>query len=170
MKAKAIVYTSNSGFTKAYAELLGEKIHLPVYDLPKGIENLEKGSEIIYLGWLMASEIKGLKKARKYFNPVIICGVGMGTTGSQIEEMKKRNHLSDDMPLFSLQGGFDMNKLTGIYRLMMAVMKKTAGKALMNKGDKTAEECDMLDMMMNGGSRVSEKNLAGIMNFISMGD
>ena len=38
---------------------------------------------------------------------------------------------------------------------MMNVMVKTAGKGLANKTDRTPEEDDMLDMMINGGKRVS---------------
>ena len=38
-------------------------------------------------------------------------------------------------------------------------MVKTAGKGLANKPDRTPEEDDMLDMMVNGGKRVSLQNL-----------
>ena len=52
-----------------------------------------------------------------------------------------------------------MQKLHGVYRFMMNVMVKTAGKGLANKIDRTPEEDDMLDMMVNGGKRVSLQNL-----------
>lgn len=63
------------------------------------------------------------------------------------------------MPLFQLQGNFDVKKLHGMYRLMMEVMVKTAGKSLASKSGRTAEEDDMLDMMTNGGERVRVENL-----------
>lgn len=53
-----------------------------------------------------------------------------------------------------------MEKLRGVNRLMMSMMVKTAGKALAEKADRTPEEDDMLDLMMNGGSRVSMENLS----------
>ena len=59
---EAIVYTSNTGTTKEYAELLGSKLSLPVYSLNEAKTNLKADSEIIYLGWIMASSIKGYKK------------------------------------------------------------------------------------------------------------
>ena len=45
---------------------------------------------------------------------------------------------------------------------MMNVMVKTAGKGLANKTDRTPEEDDMLDMMVNGGKRVSLQNMKAI--------
>ena len=51
---RAIVYTSNTGSTAAYAKLLGEQINLPVFPLPQAKDRVPSGSEIIYLGWIMA--------------------------------------------------------------------------------------------------------------------
>ena len=56
-----------------------------------------------------------------------------------------------------------MAKLHGVYKLMMTVMAKTAGKGLADKKDRTPEEDAMLDMMLHGGSRVSEENLADVL-------
>ena len=47
---KFIVYTSNTGYTKKYAVLLGKKLRLPVYDLAEAKTKLAEGSPIIYLG------------------------------------------------------------------------------------------------------------------------
>ena len=47
---KAIVYMSEAGHTKGYAELLGERTDLPVYDLNTAIRKVPKEAEIIYLG------------------------------------------------------------------------------------------------------------------------
>ena len=162
MKPKAIIYTSNTGYTAEYAKILGEKTGLPVYSLS---ETQEKNIPVIYLGWLMAGSIKGYKKAAKRFEINAVCGVGMGATGSQIKDIKKANNLPGDMPIFSLQGGFDINKLKGIYKFMMYTMKKTAGKALANKQDRTPDEDVMLDLMLNGGNYVSAKNLKDVLDW-----
>ena len=45
---------------------------------------------------------------------------------------------------------------------MMKVLVKTAGQGLDNKTDRTPEEDDMLDMMVNGGKRVSLQNLNAV--------
>ena len=40
MKAQAIVYTSNTGFTKEYARILAEKTTLPLYNLESAQKSL----------------------------------------------------------------------------------------------------------------------------------
>ena len=91
-----------------------------------------------------------------------VCGVGMGQTGTQLNEVRNKNVIPQRIPLFTLQGNFDVKKLHGAYRFMMNVMVKTAGKGLTNKTDRTPEEDDMLDMMVNGGKRVSLQNLKAV--------
>lgn len=162
---EAIVYTSNSGFTAEYARLLGEKTGLPVYSMKEAKSAVSAGSSIIYLGWLMASSIKGYAKAAQRYRICMVCAVGMGASGTQIAEARKASKVDDSIPLFTLQGGFDINRLHGIYRFMMNTMKRTAGKALQQKVDRTPDEDDMLDLMVNGGNRVSLENLAPVLSW-----
>ena len=159
---KAIIYTSNTGSTAEYAQLLEKELNLPVHSLQKAENKVPAGSEIIYLGWIMAGGIKGYKKAAKLYKVCVVCGVGMGQTGTQLKELRDKNTIPQRIPLFTLQGNFDVKKLRGTYRFMMNVMVKTAGKGLANKPDRTPEEDDMLDMMVNGGKRVSLQNLKAV--------
>ena len=62
---EAIVYTSNTGTTKEYAKLLSDKLSLPYYSLDEIKNKVKPGGKIIYLGWIMASGVKGYKKAIK---------------------------------------------------------------------------------------------------------
>ena len=159
---KAIIYTSNTGSTAEYAQLLGKELNLPVHSLQKAKNKVPAGSEIIYHGGIMAGGIKGYKKAAKLYKVCVVCGVGMGQTGTQLKELRDKNTIPQRIPLFTLQGNFDVKKLRGTYRFMMNVMVKTAGKGLANKPDRTPEEDDMLDMMVNGGKRVSLQNLKAV--------
>ncbi|BAL00406.1 hypothetical protein OBV_32070 [Oscillibacter valericigenes Sjm18-20] len=161
----AIVYTSNTGFTAQYAGLLGENLNLPVYSLDAAKKEPAAGAEIIYLGWLMAGQVKGCKQAAERYKIAAVCGVGMGAGGSQIKEVRKSNAISENIPLFTLQGGFELNKLHGIYKFMMNTMKRTVGKKLAAKQDKTADEQDMLDLLLHGGSRVSVENLRPVLEW-----
>ena len=165
MKPNAIVFTSNTGFTAQYARLLGEKTGLPVYALEEAKKRLAPGNAVIYLGWLMAGTVQGYRKAARRYDVRAVCGVGMGATGSQLADVRKANAVADHIPVFTLQGGFDMKKLTGLYRFMMTVMAKTAGKALSEKVGRTPDEDDMLELLLNGGSRVSEENLSGVLRW-----
>ena len=159
---KAIIYTSNTGSTAEYAQLLGNELNLPVHSLQQAKNKVLVGSEIIYLGWIMAGGIKGYKEAAKLYKVRAVCGVGMGQTGTQLKEVRDKNAIPQRIPLFTLQGNFDVKKLHGVYRFMMNVMVKTAGKGLANKTDRTPAEDDMLDMMVNGGKRVSLQNMKAI--------
>lgn len=165
MKPNAIVYTSNTGYTRQYALLLGQKTGLPVYSLDEAMQSLAPGNSIIYLGWLMAGKVQGYAKAARRYHVAAVCGVGMGATGSQMQDLRKANALPASMPVFTLQGGFDMARLRGVYKLMMTVMVKTAGKSLANKRDRSPEEDAMLELMLHGGSRVSEDHLAALLEW-----
>ena len=158
----AIVYTSNTGSTQEYAELFSKKTGLPAFSLREAEKKLPSGSEIIYMGWLAAGSVKGFGKAAKLYVVRALCGVGMGKTGSQIQDIRKQNSVADTTPVFMLQGNFDMKKLHGVYRFMMQCMKLTVGKSLVKKENKSADEKDMLDMLMNGGVRVKEENLSDL--------
>lgn len=159
---KAIIYTSNTGSTAEYAQLLGKELNLLVHSLQQAKNKVLSGSEIIYLGWIMAGGIKGYKEAAKLYKVRAVCGVGMGQTGTQLKEVRDKNAIPQGIPLFTLQGNFDVKKLHGVYRFMMNVMVKTAGKGLANITDRTPEEDDMLDMIVNGGKRVALQNLKAV--------
>ena len=165
MNPNAIVYTSNTGHTEQYAALLGNNTGLPVYPLDEAMQKLPSEEPVIYLGWLMAGKVQGYKKAAGRWPVEAVCGVGMGATGSQMQDLRKANALPDSMPVFTLQGGFDITRLRGVYKLMMTVMLKTAGKGLEAKEDRTPDEDDMLDLLLHGGSRVSEDNLAAVLDW-----
>ena len=158
---EAIVYTSNTGTTKEYAKLLSDKLSLPYYSLDEIEHKVKPGGKIIYLGWIMASGVKGYKKAIKDYDVCAVGAVGMGATGTQVKEVRTKSSI----PVFTLQGGFDVKKLHGIYKIMMTIMVKTAGKGLANKQDRTQEEDQMLEMMLHGGKYVDEKNLKAILDW-----
>ena len=163
MKPKAIVYTSNTGYTAQYARMLEERTGWKAHSLNEAWSALEKDTPVLYLGWLMAGQVKGLKKAQKRFKICAVCGVCMGQTGSQIEDVRKTNALPAEMPVFTMQGGFDMKRLHGVYKFMMTIMGKTMGKRLSQKPDLSPEERDMLRLLKEGGSCVSEENLSGLL-------
>ena len=161
----AIIYTTNTGSTELYAELLAQKTGLPVYSLAEAKKRVFAGAEVIYLGWIMAGSVKGYAEAAKRYQVCAVCGVGMGQAGTQADSVRKKSSVPADIPLFTLQGNFDVKKLHGVYRLMMEIMVKTAGKGLAEKKDRTPEEDDMLDMMLHGGERVNAENLSAVLDW-----
>ena len=121
--------------------------------------------EVIYLGWIMAGAVKGCAAAAARYRVRAVCGVGMGQTGTQTDSVREKTKVPADIPVFTLQGSFDVKELRGIYRPMMELMVKTAGKTLAEKRDRTPEEDDILDMMLHGGERVKAENLHAVLEW-----
>ena len=120
-----IVYHSDSWFTRKYAKMLGEKMNLDVLDL----NDLSKGNEdIIYFGNVFASSIKGLEKAQKKGNVVLIAAVGLKKNNKKtIAELKDINPIFNT-PFFYLLGGFNIEALNGFNRLIIQAIIYFLGK------------------------------------------
>lgn len=164
MNIKAIVYTSNTGYTAEYARLLGEKTGLPVYSLNEA--DLPENTEIIYLGWLMAGSVKGYNRAAKRFDIKMVVGSCLGTTGSMTDSVRKAHSIPDTIPVFTLQGGFDMKKLSGMNKLLMKVVGKAIKKQILSKSEQTEEDVKIVNMLDHGGSAVDEKYLEPILKLL----
>ena len=158
---KAIVYTSNTGHTAAYAEILGQQTGLPVYELSQAVKALPKGTPIVYMGWLFASSVKGYSKAAKRFSIKAVCAVGLCDTGAMLKEVRKAISLPEETPLFTLQGGMDHSKLRGINKFMISMLLKM----LQKNQNPTEDDKRMLDLVKNGGYFVSPKHTEGFMQW-----
>lgn len=161
----AIVFTSNTGSTEQYAKLLSEETGIPAYPLSDSAKNVPIGSEVIYLGWIMAGSVKGYHDAAKRYRISAVCAVGMGRTGTQTENVRSKTGIPAAVPIFTLQGNFNVKRLHGVCRMMMEIMVKTVGKQLSDKPDRTPDEDDMLDMMLGSGERVNAANLNAVLEW-----
>ena len=162
---EAIIYTTNTGSAEQYAKILAQETGLPAYSMKEAQKKIRPGVDVICLGWIMAGTIKGYSASVRHYQVQAVCAVGMGRTGTQTDAVRKKNCIPGECPLFTIQGNFDVNKLHGMYRMMMELMIRTAGKALAGKKDRTAEEDDMLDMMLRGGERVRRENLMEVLEW-----
>lgn len=158
---KAIVYTSKNGHTAEYAEILGRQTGLPVYSLKDVEKQLANGTPIIYLGWLMASRVKGLNKAKKKFKVSAVCGIGLCDTGSLLTEVRKVNTLPGDFPLFTMQGGMDKDKLKGFDKMLINMLTK----GLSSQKERSETDERMLNLLTHSENFVSEKNTADFMKW-----
>lgn len=166
---EAIVYTSNTGYTAEYARMLSKNTGLRAFLLKDAVKTLKRGTPVIYMGWLMAGVIKGYKKAAEYFDVKAVCCVGIMDMSSEMEQIKQASGVQEKIPLFSLKGGFDMNRLHGTYKLMMKIMRGSLIKQAEAKAEKTPSEQEMIDLLKNGGSLVSAEQLDGIIKWCSDG-
>ena len=156
-----IIYCSNAGSAKKYAELLSEKTSIPCVDI-RNMSTVSADEEIIFIGWIMAGALQGLKEVREAFGSIkAICGVGMMKSEKAIEETKAKNAITE--PYFFLTGDFDINKLTGMYKMMMGMMLKMLKGKL--KQEEKGEE--MLALFEKGINGFDEKELDAIIEFLA---
>lgn len=157
-----IIYCSNSGSAKKYAELLSEKTGMPCVDIKKR-STVSADEEIIFIGWIMAGTIQGLKEIREDFTSIkAICGVGMMKSEKAAEETKEKNGITE--PYFFLTGDFDINKLTGMYKMMMGMMMKMEKSKIKESGEEKGSE--MLALLEKGIHGFDENELEAVIEFL----
>lgn len=161
MKKTTIVYKSNTGSTEKYAKMIGKKIGSNVYSLDEAKKKLAKGDSVIYLGWVFANIIKGYKKALKRYDVEVVCAVGMNKTLDNLDQVRKANSISDDFPLFTLQGGLNREKLKGINKMMINMIFKS----LSNKENRNEDEEKMYQLFIDSSNPIKEENLDDFLNY-----
>lgn len=157
----AIIFLSRTGHTRRYAEILGGKIGLPVFSYGEGIDAIPSGSRIIYMGWIHASSIKGYREAAKRYSISAVCGVGLCDTGQLIPEVRKATSISAEIPLFTLQGGFDRSRLKGLDKLLISMLTK----GLSSQKNLTERDGRMLELLSRDGDYVREENLSQFLSW-----
>ena len=156
---RAIVFTSNAGHTKAYAEILAKETGLPVYSLSEAKEKLTQGTELVYLGWLFANSVKDYTKCKKRYKISAVCAVGLCDTGTAVDAVRKRNKIPQDIPLFTMQGGMDKTKLNKGYLFGINMLIKAVAK----RKNPTEDDKRMLRLLCNDKNYVSTENTADFM-------
>ena len=161
----AIVYTSGTGFTRRYAQLLGEQTGLPIYDI-KAPGGPAKGVPVLYLGWLCAGTLKGLKTALSRWSVRAVCAVGLGTEESnRPERLAPTLHLPDGASLFYLRGGFAPEAQKGPMKLVIGMMRK----GLEDKPPEDADGRVMLEAFRDGDDWVRAENLEPVLTYLNGG-
>ena len=157
-----IVYKSNTGFTKEYAEMLAKAEKMKIYALDEAAGKVEKDAAVLYMGPLMAGRIEGRETAMKSFDLKAVCGVGMSPALPQVMETICKANRLPQAPLFYLQGGWAPKKVGWLKRRMVYMVTRDTRKKLENKLRRTPEEQANLDMLTKGGSFVAYRNLEEI--------
>ena len=160
-----IVYKSNTGFTRQYAEMLAKAEKLKVLEAAQALESLEPGAEVLYMGPLMSGHISGIDQAVKRFTVKGACAVGM-TPPEQLSDLGRANYVPG-APVFYLHGGWDPKKVGWVKRRMVNMATKGMRERLAQKRDRTPQEQAQLDMLEQGGSMVAFQNLKPIQAWLS---
>ena len=158
-----IVYRSNTGFTKEYAEMLAKAEKMKVCPLSEAQGKVGPGETVFFMGPLMAGHISGVDQAVKKFAVKGVCGVGMSPASQQVLDTLSKANYVPSAPLFYLQGGWAPKKVGWLKRRMVGMATKSMRESLRNKGSRrTPEENKQLDFLLHGGSFVAFENLETI--------
>lgn len=156
-----IVYESKTGFTKKYADMLSEKTGLKTYRT-KELPPVMKDEEIVFLGWMKAGTIQGLKKLKKH-NLKVVCAVGTARHAEPSEEAVMERNGIKGLPFFYLRGGcLPLRELKGMDKIMLTLFLKM----LKNRKEKDEELAEYIDIIENGFDGVREENLEPVLQWL----
>ena len=137
MKHSIIIYASQYGSTKRYAERLSAITGIKCVSL-KEAEDIQNYERIIYMGALFAGSVLGLKKYAAAITSQELIVITVGLVDPQDGENIKyiRNniksqipaHLYDEDKIFHLRGAIDYSNMRLKHKLMMKFMHSRLSK------------------------------------------
>ena len=144
-----VVYTSQTGFTKRYAQWLGERTNGDVFDLKEVQKNadsfFEEYEAIVYAGWFMAGKVVKVNwffdKAKGWKDKQLaLIAVGGSPNESPDVDVSMKKLLTDEqkkyIKAFYCQGGFNYEKMNVPSKL---AMKAFVGSLKKSKDEKQRE-------------------------------
>ncbi len=170
-----IIYGSQYGTTKRYAEKFSEITNLPVISY-QDTKNLTEYDRVVYFGGLYAGGVKGLKNTIKKLpqnTKLIIVTVGLADIHDKENISNIRNSIKKQVPeklrkvtpIFHLRGGIDYQKLTFKHKTMMTLLYNKAKNLPEEK--KTAEDKAMIETFNSKVDFVDYNSLNRIVKIIS---
>ena len=138
MKNTVIIYGSQYGTTKRYAEHLSEMTGIEAVAF-KEAKDIDKYDRVIFMGALYAGSVLGLKKTVSKMSPkqeLVIVTVGL-VDPNDPENIDYIRHsikeripadLYDETRILHLQGAIDYSHLSLKHRMMMAVIHSKLSK------------------------------------------
>ncbi|MGN1269877.1 MAG: flavodoxin domain-containing protein [Clostridia bacterium] len=171
---KIIIYGSQYGTAKQYAEELSKKTNIKAESY-ENIKSVDEYETIIYIGALYAGGVLGLAKTLKKISNceskrIIIATVGLADpmdieNKNNIKNGIKRqltNEIYERAYIYHLRGGIDYSKLNFAHKTMMSLLYKKA-KGLPEE-KKTAEVKAMIDTY---NQKVNFVDFSSLENIIS---
>ena len=164
MAVQQVLYTSATGFTERYAQMLGEAAALPVCRAG-GPGALAPGAAVVYLGWLCAGRVRGLRWARSRYDIRAVCAVGMAPPEQLSLSHLAEKHRLGAIPLFYLRGGYAPGRLPAGWRAMMAPMAWKVPRSPAQPPTALA----MRDAFAYGADWVSREALEPVLSWLRQG-
>ena len=158
-----IVYTSQTGFTKRYAEWIAEKSQADLFNLKdvqkKKMSFFEEYDAIIYAGWCMASKVVKLdwfleKAANLKEKKLAVVAVGASPNEAPEVDVAMNNLLTAEqkqyIKVFYCQGGINYDKMKLLSKLALKmfanVLKKSKDAKQREQGEVIGHSYDISDV------------------------
>lgn len=149
-----VIYTSQTGFTKRYAEWIAQASGAPCLTLSEARKKDLSGYDaIVFGGWACAGGIKHIDWFRKQIahwadkKLIAFCVGASPSDNPEVETALNRNFTAEErkrVHVFYCPGGLNYSKMPALSRMMLKLYHKT----LEAKKERTEQEQAMLNMLL----------------------
>ena len=171
----AVIYKSQTGFTKKYAEWIAEELLTDIFEVSKVTSDmLIQYDTIIYGGSLHAVGISGVKLITENINilkdkKVIVFATGASPERENvINEVRDKNFTLDQqkkIKFFYLRGGFNYKGLKMVDKFLMQLLKfKIKSK---KREELTSDEIGMLAVYDKPVDFTKKKDIDKIIDYVN---
>lgn len=172
----AVIYNSQTGFTKKYAEWIAEAVSADCFEL-KTVQkkDFDRYDAIVFGGWACAGKISKISwfksNMEKWSDKVIVvfCTGGSPAKSPEIETFLLGNFRESERKrvyAFYCPGGFNYEKMSAGSKLMMKMFQKMVGA----KKDKTEADIQMLKMISKSYDISDRKYIEPIIELLNNKD
>ena len=149
----AVIYNSQTGFTKKYAEWISEATGADCFEIGTAKkQDFDRYDAIVFGGWACAGRISKISWFKSNMDKwldkmlVVFCTGGSPAESPEMEAFLSNNFSElerEKLHVFYCPGDFNYDKMSAGSKLMMKMFQKMVGV----KQDKTEADMEMLKMI-----------------------
>lgn len=169
----AVIYNSQTGFTKKYAEWISEAAGADCFELRAAKkQDFDRYDAIVFGGWACAGKISKISWLKSNMDKwadkmlVVFCTGGSPAESTEIEVFLSNNFSElerEKLHVFYCPGGFNYDKMSAGAKLMMKIFQKMVGA----KKDTAEADMEMLKMISHSYDISDRKYIEPIINLLS---
>lgn len=171
MENCVVVYKSKTGFTEKYATWIAEELGCELYPLANvNMVNLSDYDMIIFGGGVRAGKISGIKFVNNtrisFPNKKLVIFATGATPSSETEAIEKVQNMNvprnSGIPFFYFQSGFNYEKMKGVDKLVMNMVRGIMRKMK----DKDGTQNEMIGAMKNSYDHSSREFIESLVSYV----
>lgn len=169
----AVIYNSQTGFTKKYAEWISEAAGADCFDLKAAKKiNFDIYDAVVFGGWACAGSISKISWFKSNIDKwsgktlIVFCTGGSPAESPEIETFLLGNFSDaerESVHVFYCPGGFCYEKMSAGSKLMMKMFQKMVNA----KKDKTEADIEMMKMISHSYDISDKKYIEPIIKLLN---